>query len=123
MMQATSDPTLTTQDTPRGREYIVETPAVAPGDAAATLDLSHARTVIGAEDFRIHEFEGSGTLLRQPFSVSFRLLEQKVVAAADANFSLEPGPDDVVIEGTPGDGPIEELLTAIVRQAAGAGGR
>jgi hypothetical protein len=118
MMQATSDPTLTTQDTPQGREYIVETPVVAPRNGAATtLDLYHARTVISAVDFRIHEFEGSGTLLKQPFSVSFKLLEQRVVAAADANFSLEPGPDDVVIDGTPGDGPIEELLTAIVREA------
>jgi hypothetical protein len=117
MMQATSDPTLTTQDTPSGRQYIVETPTVASHDAAATLDLYHARTVISAEDFRIHEFQGSGTLLRQPFSVSFRLLEQTVVPAANANFSLEPGPDDVAIEGTPGDGPIEELLTAIVREA------
>jgi hypothetical protein len=124
MMQATSDPTLTTQDTPQGREYIVETPVVAQRTGAATtLDLYHARTVISAEDFRIHEFEGSGTLLRQPFSVSFKLLEQTVVAAADANFSLEPGPDDVMIEGTPGDGPIEELLTAIVREAGRNGGR
>ena len=117
MMQATSDPTLTTQDTPSGRQYIVETPIVASHDAAATLDLSHARTVISAEDFRIHEFQGSGTLLRQPFSVSFRLLEQTLVPAANANFSLEPGPGDVVIDGTPGEGPIEELLTAIVREA------
>jgi hypothetical protein len=118
MMQATADPTLTTQDTPSGRQYIVETPTVASHDAAAaTLDLYHARTVISAEDFRIHEFEGSGTLLRQPFSVSFRLLEQTVVPAASANFSLEPGADDVVIDGTPGEGPIEELLTAIVREA------
>jgi len=117
MMQATSDPTLTTQDTPSGRQYIVETPTVSSHDAAAPIDLYHARTVISAEDFRIHEFEGRGTLLRQPFSVSFRLLEQTVVPAASANFSLEPGPDDVVIDGTPGDGPIEELLTAIVREA------
>jgi hypothetical protein len=118
MMQASADPTLTTQDTPHGREYIVETPAIIPRDGAlATLDLAHARTVISADDFRIHEFEGSGTLLRQPFLVSFTLLEQTVVATADANFALEPGPGDVVIDGTPGDGPIEELLTAIVREA------
>jgi hypothetical protein len=123
MMQATADPTLTLQDTPHGREYIVETPTVASHGAAATLDLYHARTVISAEDFRIHEFEGSGTLLRQPFSVSFKLLEQTVVGAAEANFSLEPGPDDVAIEGTPGEGPFEELLTAIVREAGRTGGR
>src|SRR5262245_4549066 len=54
MMQAASDPTLTTEDTPRGRQYIVETPTVASHDVAATLDLYHARTVISAEDFRIH---------------------------------------------------------------------
>jgi len=118
MMQASADPTLTMQDTPHGREYIVETPSVVLRDVAATtLDLHHARTVISADDFRIHEFEGTGTLLRQPFSVASKPLKKKVVAAANANFALEPGPGDVVIDGTPGDGPIEELLTAIVREA------
>ena len=123
MMQATADPTLIMQNGPTGPEYVVETPQAAPRGPAATLNLSHARAVIGADDFRIHEFEGSGSLLKQPFSVSFRLIEQRIVDASMADFALEPGPDDVVLNGLPGDGPIEELLTTIVRAMGPAGGR
>lgn len=123
MMQATADPTLTMQDSPQGPEYVVETPQVKPSGAAATLDLYHARAVISAEDFRIHEFEGTGALLKQPFSVSFRLIEQRVIAASAADFSLEPGPNDVVLNGVAGDGPLEELLTTVVREMERTGGR
>jgi hypothetical protein len=116
MMQATSDPTLTQQDTPAGSMYVVETPRVTSPGSAATLDLQHARIVISAGDFRIHEFEAAGTLLRQPFSVSARLLQQNIVDGSSANFAIEAGPDDVVLDGLPGEGPIEELLTTIVRE-------
>jgi hypothetical protein len=117
MMQATADPTLTMQDGPAGREYVVETPQIATTNAATTLDLSHARAVIGADDFRIHEFEASGALLRQPFAVSIRLIRQEVVESTSANFAIDPAPGDVVLDGQAGDGPLEELLTAIVRGA------
>jgi hypothetical protein len=116
MMQATSDPTLTIQDSPQGRQYVVETPQVTPRGGATTLDLSHARVVISGDGFRIHEFEGTGSVLKQPFSVSFRLIQQNIVASALANFAIEPGPDDIVLDGQPGEGPIEELLTTIVRE-------
>jgi len=120
MMQATSDPTLTMQDSPQGREYVVETPQVTPRGGATTLDVSHARVVVSADDFRVHEFEGTGTVLKQPFSVSFRLIREDIVDSTLANFTIEPGPDDVVLDGVPGDGPIEELLTTIVREVARA---
>jgi hypothetical protein len=117
MMQATADPTLTTQDGPAGREYVVETPQIAATNAATTLELSHARAVISVDDFRIHQFEASGAVLRQPFAVSFRLIRQQVVASTSADFEIHAGPGDVVLEGRPGGGPLEELLTAIVRGA------
>ena len=115
MMQATSDPTLTQQDTPAGSMYVVETPRVTSPGSAVTLDLHHARIAISAGDFRIHEFEAAGMLLRQPFSVSVRLIRQDIVDGSLANFAIEAGPDDVVLDGLPGEGPIEELLTTIVR--------
>jgi hypothetical protein len=116
MMQATSDPTLTQQDTPSGSMYVVETPRVTSRGSAATLDLYHARIMISTGDYRIHEFEAAGTLLRQPFSVSARLLRQDIVDGSLADFAIEAGPDDVVLDGLPGEGPIEELLTTIVRE-------
>ena len=117
MMQATADPTLTMQEGPAGREYVVETPRVATANAAVTLDLSHARAVIGADDFRIHAFEASGALLRQPFAVSVRLIRQEIVDSTSANFAIEAAPGDIVLDGRPESGPLEEVLTAIVRGA------
>src|SRR5262245_19163576 len=122
MMQATSDPTLTEQDTANGRVYIVETPQ-GQARGGATLDLYHARAVISADDFRVRQFEGSGSLLRQPFSVSFTLITQRVLDASLADFAIEPGSDDVVLNGVPGDGPIEELLATIVREMGRQGAR
>ena len=118
MMQATSNPTLTVQDGKQGREYVVETPQVASRAGAATLDLSHARIIVSADDFRVHEFEGTGSVLKQPFSVSFRLLRQDIVDGSLADFTIEPGPNDVVLNGLPGEGPVEELLTTIIREVA-----
>jgi hypothetical protein len=106
------------QDGPEGREYVVETPQVAARAGATTLDLSHARIIVSADDFRVHEFEGTGSVLKQPFSVSFRLLHQDIVDASLADFTIESGPDDVVLDGLPGEGPVEELLTTIIREVA-----
>src|SRR5688572_1346287 len=78
MMQATSDQNLTVLETSGGRQYIIETPPVAPAATAATLELRRARTVVDGTDFRIQEFEATGTLLRQPFSVSFTLIRRTV---------------------------------------------
>jgi hypothetical protein len=115
MMQATADPTLTTQEGPAGREYVVETPQIDTTNAATTLELTHARAVISADDFRIHQFDASGAVLRQPFAVSVRLIRQEVVASTAADFEIHPRPGDMVLEGRPSGGPLEELLTAIVR--------
>ena len=72
IMQAKSDQQLTVEDGPTGRRYIVEIPPVTP-PPTATLDLYSARAVISGSDFRIQEFEATGALLRQPFSVSVKL--------------------------------------------------
>ena len=72
MMQATSDQKLTILDAPGGRQYVIQMPPVAPKTGAGTFDLYQARAVIDAGDFRIQEFEASGALLKQPYSVSFK---------------------------------------------------
>ena len=74
IMQAKSDQQLTVEDGVNGRRYIVEIPPVTPSTPTATLDLFSARAVISGSDFRIQEFEATGALLRQPFSVSVKLL-------------------------------------------------
>ena len=103
MMQATSDQNLTTQETPAGRQYVVEMPAVTPRSTAAMFDLYHARAMIDADDFRIQEFEASGAVLKQPYSVTFKLIRRSVRPSAEVPaeaFAIAAGPDDVVLAGT-----------------------
>jgi len=125
IMQAKSDQQLTVEDGPNGRRYIVEIPPVTTSTPTATLDLFSARAVISGSDFRIQEFEATGALLRQPFSVSVKLRTHDYVGgtATAATFEIEPGPDDVVLEGQAAEDPITELMTTVLRELGRARGR
>jgi len=125
IMQAKADQQLTVEDGPNGRRYIVEIPAVTTSTPAATLDLFTARAVISGSDFRIQEFEATGTILRQPFSVSVKLRTHDYVGgtASAATFEIEPGPDDVVLEGQAAEDPMTELMTTVLRELGRARGR
>jgi hypothetical protein len=118
MMQASADQHLTVQ----GNRYVIEIPPVPPRDGTAMLELYSARVVVrGDEDFRIDEFEASGALLRQPFSMSFKLLTRDVRGAEGvpaSAFEIPRGPDDVVLRGTASEEPVRELLTTLVRELA-----
>lgn len=127
IMQATSDQKLTVVAGPTGTEYVIELPAVTASTAAATpLDLHRARAVVAGADFHIREFEAAGTLLRQSFSVSFKLLRRSARPSAEVPataFEIQPGPGDVVLEGSAETEPMRELLTTIIRELAKARAR
>ena len=125
IMQAKSDQQLTVEDGPNGRRYIVEIPPVTPANPTATLDIFGARAVISGADFRIQEFEATGTMLRQPFSVSVKLRTHEYIggAATDESFAMSPGPDDVVLEGQAAEDPVTELMTTVLRELGRARGR
>jgi len=125
IMQAKSDQQLTIEDGPNGRRYIVEIPPVTPQNPTATLDLFSARAVISGSDFRIQEFEATGTMLRQPFSVSVKLRTHEYIggAASTESFAITPGPDDVVLEGQASEDPVTELMTTVLRELGRARGK
>jgi hypothetical protein len=119
MMQATADQKLTVVDTVDGRQYVIEIPAVVPNGAAATLDLYQARAVIDGRDFRIREFEATGALLKQPYSLSFRLIRRELMSAAAVppeEFAIHPAPEDVVLEGEGSDEPLMDVLNTALRE-------
>jgi hypothetical protein len=119
MMQATKDPTLSVQDTAAGRQYLVEMPAVQARSSAAVLELFSARAVIDADDFRILEFDASGSILRQPYSMSFKLLRRTVRPSAEVSaeeFAAPTVDGDVVIEARADNDPMTDVLTALVRE-------
>ena len=123
IMQAKSDQQLTVENGPSGRRYIIDIPPVTPKNPAATLDIFGARAVISGTDFRIQEFEATGSLLKQPFSVSLKLRMQEYLGGQTPSFDIEPGPDDVVLEGEAGDDPVSELMTTVLRELGQARGR
>jgi hypothetical protein len=125
IMQAKSDQQLTIEDGPDGQRYIVEIPPITPKSPATTLDLFSARAVISGADFRIQEFEATGALLRQPFSVSLKLRTHQILgpAADNPGFEIEAAPGDVVLEGQAADDPVTELMTTVLRELGRARGK
>ena len=120
MMQATSDQNLTVVDAPGGKQYVIQMPPVTPkAGAAGVFDLYRARAVIDARDFRLREFEASGALLKQPYTVSVKLIRQVTRQSAEvspAEFEIQPGPDDVVFEGEATNDPIFDMMGAMLRE-------
>lgn len=123
IMQAKSDQQLTVEDGPNGRQYIIDIPPVTPTSPAATLDIFGARAVISGTDFRIQEFEATGSLLKQPFSISLKLRSQIHAGGVTPSFEIEPGPGDVVLEGEASDDPVSELMTTVLRELGRAQGK
>ena len=120
MMQATSDQNLTIVDAPGGKQYVIQIPPVTPkAGTKAVFDLYKARAVIDARDFRLREFEASGALLKQPYTVSVRLIRQLVRQQAEvspAEFEIQAGPGDVVFEGEATNDPIFDMIGTMLRE-------
>jgi hypothetical protein len=119
MMQANRDQTLTVQDTPAGRQYVVEIPRAHSSTNPGVFDLYTGRAVIDGENFGIQEFEASGSVLRQPYSMSFKLIRRTLRPSADVSadeFAAPVTPSDVVINTSATDDPISDILTAFVRE-------
>jgi hypothetical protein len=126
MMQAAKDPTLSVRDTAGGRQYVVEMPTVPNRSSAAVVDLFSARAVVDAGDFRILEFDASGSILRQPYSMSFKLLRRTIRPSAEVSaeeFSAPVIPSDVVIDARADNDPMTDVLSAVVREVNRGRGR
>ena len=117
MMQATADESLTIVDRPEGRQYIVNMPGRPSLGDKAMLDLSSARAVIDEGDFTIREFHAAGSMLKQPFDISFRLIQQvKAAAVAPGDFDITARPGDVVLEGQASIDPFHDVMDIVLRE-------
>lgn len=126
MMQINADPNLQTIETPSGPAYVIEMPPFqgSATPAAVPLDVYRARAVIDARDFRVLEFATAGTLLGQPFDVSFKLLTQEINGGSlppDA-WEIQEDADDVVIEGE-GKGEFTDSMSVVLRELGKTRGR
>ena len=100
MMQASGNQLVETIDGPNGKLYRVEVPRVAAPGSNPVWDLSEARVVIDSRDYTIVEFAVQGSLLKSPYSLSYKLLRRTVGAslAPDA-FSVPAQPGEIVVTG------------------------
>jgi hypothetical protein len=81
---------------------------------------------VDAQDFRIQEFEATGTVLRQPYSMSFKLIRRSIRPSADVpaeDFAAPTVAGDVVINARVEKDPMSDVLTALVNEITRPKGR
>jgi hypothetical protein len=119
MMQASGQQLLQTIDTSQGPGYRIEVPQVSAANTDAVWDLNHAQVLITASDFRIIELSASGTFLKQPYSLTYRLIARTVVDTAPPDaFVVPEEPGAIVIAGTGTANPTADVFFAALRELA-----
>jgi hypothetical protein len=124
MMQASGQQQLQVVETADGRQYVIEVPQVNTANVNALWDLTQAHVVIDAGDYRIREFSATGTFLKQPYRISYRLIARDVVpAAAAGTFEVPSQPDEIVISGQGSANPMADSLYGALRRIAASKGQ
>jgi hypothetical protein len=119
MMLASGDKSLQVIDSPDGRRYRIQVPQVKGQTPTAMWDLTEAQVVVDAADYHIVEFAVKGTFMKQPYSVSYRLISRELDAqvAPDA-FEVPRDPRAIELEGQGSAIPARDVLIASLREYA-----
>lgn len=121
MMQASGNQLLDVVDTGSGRQYRIEVPSIAGQARNAVWDLSHAKAIIDANDYHVVELAVKGTFLKQPYSVSYRLIQRTIAAGATvqpSEFELPADPSAIVLEGEGSAVPVRDALMLAMREVS-----
>jgi len=118
LMQASGQQVMQTVEDAAGKHYRIEVPHVtAGGSASAVWDLTHALVIIDAGDYRITKFTASGTFLKQPYSLSYKLVNHLLAATVTPDqFDVPSEPGEIVIQGEGTANPATDVLFAAVRE-------
>ena len=121
MMQASGDQQL--QVVERGGEthYMIEVPKVSAQIQNNVWDLAEARVLVDASDYHVVEFGVKGTFLKQPYSVSYRLISRAIAAQMSVQASEFELPADGSAIRIDGDGsaiPMRDALVLALRELA-----
>jgi hypothetical protein len=115
MMQASGNQQLQVIESQSGRQYRIEVPHVSAETSGAVWDLAEAQVVIDASDYHIVEFAVKGTFLKQPYSVSYRLIDRTVTDGSDVGggaFDVAQDPRAITIKGKGTAIPMRDVLVA-----------
>ena len=117
MMQASGHQLLEVVSTPDGPQYRIEVPKVQAAMANPVWDLSEARVLIDANDYRITELSVKGTFLKQPYSVQYRLIQRTIAeSVAPDTFDVPSQPHEIVIAGDGSVIPARDAMVLALRE-------
>jgi hypothetical protein len=123
MMQASGDQHVQVIESQTGRQYRVEVPRVSAATPNTMWDLTEAQVLIDANDYHIVEFAVKGSFLKQPYSVSYRLISREIASKASIDYSEFALPADaraITIQGEGGVVPARDALVLALRELAKA---
>jgi hypothetical protein len=119
MMQASGNTSLQVIDAPAGRRYRIHVPHVSAEASTAMWDLAEAEVVVDASDYHIIEFAVKGTFLKQPYSVSYRLIARTLNARVTSDaFEVARDARAIEIDGEGSAIPARDVLVASLREYA-----
>jgi hypothetical protein len=82
-------------------------------------DLAEAEVVVDASDYHIIEFAVKGTFLKQPYSVSYRLIARTLNARVTSDaFEVARDPRAIELDGEGSAIPARDVLVASLREYA-----
>ena len=123
MMQGSGNQDLKVLDTSAGRQYRIDVPKVSGTTPNAMWDLSEARLIVDATDYHVVEFAVKGTFLKQPYSVSYKLISRTIAEQATVSPSEFEVPDEaqaITIQGEGSAIPVRDALLLSLRELARA---
>lgn len=119
MMQASGDQLLEVVETPEGRQYRIAVPKITAPVASKLWDLTEARVLIRADDYRVTEFAVKGSFLKQQYSVSYKLVRREVIANVPPDaFDVPPVPGEIVLTGEGTALPTRDAMVIALRELA-----
>ena len=117
MMQASGNQLVETIDGPHGKQYRIEVPRVSGPGTSPVWDLTEARVLIDARDYRVTEFAVSGSFLKQAYSLSYKLISHSVVGSVPADtFAVPAQPGQIVIAGEGSPVPTHDVVMLSLRE-------
>jgi hypothetical protein len=117
MMQASGNQLVETIPGPSGSLYRIEVPRVSAPGTNPVWDLTEARVVIDPRDYSIVEFAVRGSLLKQDYSMSYKLLKHVTVNSLEAGaFAVPHQPGEIVITGNGSAVPSQDVFLLSLRE-------
>jgi hypothetical protein len=117
MMLANGNQLLETIDGPNGKQYRIEVPSVSGPGTNPVWDLTEARVLIDAGDYRVTEFAVRGSFLKQAYSMSYKQITHTVTSSVKPDtFDVPSQPGEIVIAGEGSTVPTHDIVVLALRE-------